>query len=475
MPNSYDVAVIGGGPGGYVAAIRAAQLGFNTVCIDNWKNAKDKPSLGGTCLNVGCIPSKALLESSENYHRVLHSFPDHGIAAQGVTLDLAKMLARKDKIVDQLTSGIGFLFKKNKVTSLNGTGRFVSGGDVVQIEVSDGDKRETISAKHVVIATGSVPRALPFAAVDNKLILDNVGALSIPSVPKKLGVIGSGVIGLEMGSVWKRLGAEVTILEALPEFLGTVDEQIAKDALKIFTKEQGITIQLGVKIESAKIEKDSVTVVYENASGKQTLQVDRLIIAAGRVPQTAGLNLEAIGLKVDARGFIEVDDHCRTVAKNVYAVGDVVRGPMLAHKASEEGVAVAESIAGQVSHVNLNTIPWVIYTAPEIAWVGETEKQLKARGVDYRAGSFPFMANGRAKGLGETQGFVKMLADAKTDRLLGVHILGPFASELISEAVVAMEFGASSEDLARIVHAHPSLSEVMHEAALAVDKRALHI
>ena len=473
--NSYDIAVIGGGPGGYVAAIRAAQLGFNTVCIDNWKNAKGKPSLGGTCLNVGCIPSKALLESSENYHRVLHSFPEHGIDVQGVKLDLAKMLARKDKIVDQLTSGIGFLFKKNKVTSLNGTGRFVSGSDVIQIEVSDGDKRETISAKHVVIATGSVPRGLPFATVDNKLILDNAGALSIPSVPKKLGVIGSGVIGLEMGSVWKRLGAEVTILEALPEFLGAVDEQIAKDALKIFTKEQGIAIQLGVKIKSAVTGKDGVTVEYENADGKQTLQVDRLIVAVGRVPQTAGLNLEAIGLKTDARGFVEVDEHCRTTAKNVYAVGDVVRGPMLAHKASEEGVAVAESIAGQASHVNLNTIPWVIYTAPEIAWVGETEKQLKARGVEYRAGSFPFMANGRAKGLGETQGFVKMLADAKTDRLLGVHILGPFASELISEAVVAMEFGASSEDLARIVHAHPSLSEVMHEAALAVDKRALHI
>ena len=475
MPNSYDVAVIGGGPGGYVAAIRAAQLGFNTVCIDNWKNAKGKPSLGGTCLNVGCIPSKALLESSENYHRVLHSFPDHGIEAQGVTLDLAKMLARKDKIVDQLTGGIGFLFKKNKVTSLNGTGRFVAGGDVVQIEVSDGDKRETISAKHVIIATGSVPRTLPFAAVDNKLVLDNVGALSIPSVPKKLGVIGSGVIGLEMGSVWKRLGADVTILEALPDFLGTVDEQIAKEALKIFTKEQGIAIQLGVSIKSVGTAKDSVTVDYEHADGKQTLQVDRLIVAVGRVPQTAGLNLGTIGLKADARGFVEVDDHCRTGAKNVYAVGDVVRGPMLAHKASEEGIAVAELIAGQQSHVNLNTIPWVIYTAPEIAWVGETEQQLKARGVEYRAGSFPFMANGRAKGLGETHGFVKMLADAKTDRLLGVHILGPFASELISEAVVAMEFGASAEDIARIVHAHPSLSEVMHEAALAVDKRAIHI
>ena len=475
MSQSYDVAVIGGGPGGYVAAIRAAQLGFNTVCIDDWKNAKGKPSLGGTCLNVGCIPSKALLESSENYHRVMHGFADHGIQAQGVILDLAKMLARKDKIVDQLTGGIGFLFKKNKVTSMPGLGRFVGGGDVYQIEVVDGDKHDTISAQHVVIATGSVPRAVPFAKVDDQLILDNAGALSIPTVPKKLGVIGAGVIGLEMGSVWKRLGAEVTILEALPEFLGAVDEQVATDALKIFTKEQGLAIQLGVKIKSVTAAKNRVTIDYEGSVGVQQLVVDKLIMAVGRVPNTAGLNLDAAGIKVDAIGFVQVDEHCRTIAKNVYAIGDVVRGPMLAHKASEEGVAVAELIAGQKSHVNLATIPWVIYTAPEIAWVGETEKQLKAKGVAYRAGSFPFTANGRAKGLGETHGFVKMLADANTDRILGVHILGPFASELIAEAVVAMEFGASSEDIARIVHAHPSLSEVMHEAALAVDKRALHI
>ena len=475
MSQSYDVAVIGGGPGGYVAAIRAAQLGFNTVCIDDWKNAKGKPSLGGTCLNVGCIPSKALLESSENYHRVMHGFAGHGIQAQGVILDLAKMLARKDKIVDQLTGGIGFLFKKNKVTSMPGLGRFVGGGDVYQIEVVDGDKHDTISAQHVVIATGSVPRAVPFAKVDDQLILDNAGALAIPSVPKKLGVIGAGVIGLEMGSVWKRLGAEVTILEALPEFLGAVDEQVATDALKIFTKEQGLAIQLGVKIKSVTAAKNRVTIDYEGSAGVQQLVVDKLIMAVGRVPNTAGLNLDAAGIKVDAIGFVQVDEHCRTIAKNVYAIGDVVRGPMLAHKASEEGVAVAELIAGQKSHVNLATIPWVIYTAPEIAWVGETEKQLKAKGVAYRAGSFPFTANGRAKGLGETHGFVKMLADANTDRILGVHILGPFASELIAEAVVAMEFGASSEDIARIVHAHPSLSEVMHEAALAVDKRALHI
>ena len=475
MSQTFDVAVIGGGPGGYVAAIRAAQLGFNTVCIDNWKNAKGKPSLGGTCLNVGCIPSKALLESSENYHRATYSFADHGIQIQGVTLDLAKMLARKDKIVDQLTGGIGFLLKKNKVTSMHGLGRFVSSGESYQIEVVDGEKRETISAKHVVIATGSVPRALPFAKVDNQLILDNEGALAIPSVPKKLGVIGAGVIGLEMGSVWKRLGAEVTILEALPEFLGAVDEQVASEACKIFTKEQGLAIELAIKIKSVAPAKNQVTIDYEGADGStKQLVVDKLIMAVGRAPNTTGLNLDAIGVKLDAKGFIQVDGNCHTIANNVYAIGDVVRGPMLAHKASEEGVAVAELIAGQKSHVNLDTIPWVIYTAPEIAWVGETEKQLKARGVEYRAGSFPFMANGRAKGLGETHGFVKMLADAKTDRILGVHILGPFASELIAEAVVAMEFGASSEDIARIVHAHPSLSEVMHEAALAVDKRALH-
>ena len=475
MSQTFDVAVIGGGPGGYVAAIRAAQLGFSAVCIDNWKNAKGKPSLGGTCLNVGCIPSKALLESSENYHRVIHSFADHGIQTQGVTLDLAKMLARKDKIVDQLTGGIGFLFKKNKVTFMPGLGRFVAGGDIYQIEVVDGEKRETISAKHVVIATGSVSRDLPIAKIDNQLILDNEGALAIPSVPKKLGVIGAGVIGLEMGSVWKRLGAEVTILEALPEFLGAVDEQVAADALKIFTKEQGLAIELGVKIKSVTPANNQVTIEYDGKDGAKQLIVDKLIMAVGRAPNTAGLNLDAVSIKVDAKGFIQVDNHCRTIANNVYAVGDVVRGPMLAHKASEEGVAVAELIAGQKSHVNLDTIPWVIYTAPEIAWVGETEKQLKTRSAEYRAGSFPFTANGRAKGLGETHGFVKILADAKTDRILGVHILGPFASELIAEAVVAMEFGASSEDIARIVHAHPSLSEVMHEAALAVDKRAVHI
>lgn len=475
MPQSFDVAVVGGGPGGYVAAIRATQLGFNTVCIDDWKNAKGKPSLGGTCVNVGCIPSKALLESSENYERVLHKFADHGIVAKSVELDLGKMLARKDKIVDQLTSGVAYLFKKNKVTLMPGHGHFIGGGEAYQIEVVDGDKRETFRAKHVIIATGSVARALPFAAVDNKLVLDNVGALSMPEVPKRLGVIGAGVIGLEMGSVWQRLGSQVTILEAMPEFLPTVDEQVAAEAFKIFTKTQKLDIRLGANIKSVTTAKGGVKVSFTDKSGDAELEMDKLIVAVGRAPNTAGLNLEAIGLKTDARGFVEVDEHCKTQVPNVYAIGDVVRGPMLAHKAFEEGVVAAERIAGQASHLDLMTVPWVIYTAPEVAWVGQSEKQLKAAGVEYRAGSFPFSANGRAKGLGETSGFVKMIADAKSDRILGVHIIGPFASELISEAVVAMEFGASSEDIALIIHAHPSLSEVFHEAALAVGKRSLHI
>jgi dihydrolipoamide dehydrogenase len=475
MSQPFDVAIIGGGPGGYVAAIRAAQLGFNTVCVDDWKNAKGKPSLGGTCVNVGCIPSKALLESSENYERVLHKFADHGIVAKSVELDLGKMMARKDKIVEQLTSGVAYLFKKNKITLMSGHGHFVGGGESYQIEVVEGDKRETFSAKHVIIATGSVPRALPFAPVDNKLILDNVGALSMTEVPKRLGVIGAGVIGLEMGSVWQRLGSQVTILEAMPEFLAAVDEQVAAEAFKILTKTQKLDIRLGVNIKSVKPGKNGVTLAFADKSGDAELEVDKLIVAVGRAPNTAGLNLDAIGLKPDARGFVEVDEHCKTKAPNVYAIGDVVRGPMLAHKAFEEGVVAVERIAGQASHLDLMTVPWVIYTAPEVAWVGQNEKQLKATGIEYRAGSFPFSANGRAKGLGETNGFVKMIADAKTDRILGVHIIGPFASELISEAVVAMEFGASSEDIALIIHAHPSLSEVFHEAALAVDKRSLHI
>ncbi len=474
MAKEFDVVVIGGGPGGYIAAIRAAQLGFSTACIDEWKNSKGGPAPGGTCTNVGCIPSKALLQSSENYEHAGHAFADHGITVQGLTVDIKRMLARKDKVVQQNNEGILYLFKKNKVSFFHGRGSFDKKESNAYLIKVSGATEETLQAKHVIIATGSNPRALPGVNFDEKLILSNTGALAIESVPKKLGVIGAGVIGLEMGSVWRRVGAEVTILEALPDFLGAVDQQIAKEAYKLFIK-QGLTIQLGVKITSITPGKNQVTVDYTDNQGKaQQTVFDRLIVSIGRVPNTEGLNAEGIGLKLDERGFIAVDAECRTSLPNVWAVGDVVRGPMLAHKAEEEGVAVAERIAGQHGHVNFNTIPWVIYTSPEIAWVGKTEQQLKSEGVNYKAGTFPFMANGRARALGATTGMVKILADAKTDEILGVHVIGPMASELIAEAVVAMEFRASSEDIARICHAHPSLSESMKEAALAVDKRSLN-
>ncbi|MBO9688054.1 MAG: dihydrolipoyl dehydrogenase [Mitsuaria chitosanitabida] len=474
MSKQFDVVVIGGGPGGYIAAIRAAQLGFNTACIDEWKNDKGGPAPGGTCTNVGCIPSKALLQSSEHFEHAGHGFADHGISMNDLKIDIAKMVGRKDTVVKQNNDGILYLFKKNKVTFFHGRGSFVAAKDGgYELKVA-GAAEETITAKHVIVATGSNARQLPGAPFDETNILSNDGALRIPAVPKKLGVIGSGVIGLEMGSVWRRLGAEVTILEALPAFLGAADESVAKEAAKVF-KKQGLNIELGVKISSVENGKSGVTVKYTDAKGaEQTLAVDKLIVSIGRVANTIGLNPEAVGLKLDERGAIVVDDECKTNLPNVWAVGDVVRGPMLAHKAEEEGVAVAERIAGQHGHVNFNTIPWVIYTSPEIAWVGRTEQQLKADGVAYKAGQFPFLANGRARALGDTTGFVKFLADAKTDEILGVHIIGPMASELISEAVVAMEFKASAEDIARICHAHPSLSEATKEAALAVDKRTLN-
>jgi dihydrolipoamide dehydrogenase len=479
MTQSFDVAVIGAGPGGYVAAIRCAQLGLNTICIDEWENSQGKASLGGTCLNVGCIPSKALLESSENYERAAHKFSAHGIKLQDLSIDVPVMIARKDKIVSSFTGGIAMLFRKNKITAMHGRGTLLKSNNerkAWQVEVKNGDKVEVIEAKHIIIATGSTPRLLPMAPVDNECILDNVGALALTEIPKRLGVIGAGVIGLEMGSVWRRLGSEVTILESLPAFLSAADEQIAKEAQKVFTKELGLLIQTGIKISAIRSSKESITVEYTDSQGKLLkLEVDKLIVAVGRVPNTAGLGAENVGLKLDDHGRIEVDGHCRTNLSNVYAVGDVVRGPMLAHKASEEGSAVAEIIAGQAGHVDLNTIPWVIYTSPEIAWVGKNEQELKSAGVQYKVGQFPFMANGRARALGETSGFVKVIADADTDRILGVHMIGPYVSEMIAEAVVAMEFAASSEDIARIVHAHPSLSEVLHEAALSVDKRALHI
>jgi len=474
MSKQFDVVVIGGGPGGYIAAIRAAQLGFNVACVDEWKNGKGGPARGGTCTNVGCIPSKALLQSSEHFEQAGHHFADHGIKVEGLGLDIDKMLARKDQVVKQNNDGILYLFKKNKITFFHGRASFVKTDETgYELKVA-GAAEESISGKHIVIATGSNARALPGAPFDEENILSNDGALRIGAVPKKLGLIGSGVIGLEMGSVWRRLGAEVTVLEALPTFLGAVDEQIAKEAKKAFDK-QKLKIELGVKVGEIKSSKKGVSVAWTNAKGEaQTLEVDKLIVSIGRVPNTIGLNAEAVGLKLDERGAIAVDDACKTNLPNVWAIGDVVRGPMLAHKAEEEGVAVAERIAGQHGHVNFNTIPWVIYTSPEIAWVGQTEQQLKAEGRAYKAGTFPFLANGRARALGDTTGMVKFLADAATDEILGVHIVGPQASELISEAVVAMEFKASAEDIARICHAHPSLSEATKEAALAVDKRTLN-
>ncbi len=475
MSKQFDVIVIGGGPGGYIAAIRAAQLGFNVACIDEWKNGKGGPAPGGTCTNVGCIPSKALLQSSEHYDQANHHFADHGIEVKGLGLDVGKMLARKDTVVKQNNDGILYLFKKNKITFFHGRGTFAAAKDGVY-EITVGE--ETLAGKHIVVATGSNARALPGTPFDEELVLSNDGALRVGAVPKTLGLIGSGVIGLEMGSVWRRLGAEVTILEGLPTFLGAVDEQIAKEAKKAFDK-QGLKINLGVKVGEIKTgktgKKEGVSIAYTDAKGEaQTLDVDKLIVSIGRVPNTIGLGADVVGLKLDERGAIVVDDECKTSLPNVWAIGDVVRGPMLAHKAEEEGVAVAERIAGQHGHVNFNTIPWVIYTNPEIAWVGQTEQQLKAAGRAYKAGTFPFLANGRARALGDTTGMVKMLADAATDEILGVHIVGPMASELIAECVVAMEFRASSEDIARICHAHPSLSEATKEAALAVEKRTLN-
>ena len=475
MSQSFDVAVIGAGPGGYIATIRAAQLGFKTVCIDAGKNkAGDAPALGGTCLNVGCIPSKALLQSSEHFHAAQHDFAEHGISFSGsLKIDAAKMIERKDAIVNKLTGGIKFLFQKNKIESVFGRASFAGKqGDDWLLNVDNGAQ---IAAKHVIIATGSAPRDLPnLVKISNVNVLDNEGALNLTAVPKKLGVIGAGVIGLELGSVWRRLGADVHILEAAPAFLPAADQQIAKEAFKYFTKEQGLAIDLGVKLHQITEYKDGVSVAYEVTGKQHTAQFDKLIVAIGRVPVTQDLGAENVGLAIDERGFIAVDDECSTNLPNVWAIGDVVRGPMLAHKASEEGVAVAERIAGQKPHVDLGNVPFIIYTDPEIAWVGKTEEQLQAAGIAYKKGTSGFGANGRALGLGKAKGTIKVLADAQTDRILGVHMIGAMTSELIAEAVAALEFKASSEDIARIIHAHPTLSEVLHEAALAADKRALH-
>ncbi|MNR92035.1 Dihydrolipoyl dehydrogenase [compost metagenome] len=464
----FDVVVIGGGPGGYVAAIRSAQLGFKTACIDETTGKDGKLSLGGTCLNVGCIPSKALLDSSENYEK-LHELGVHGISVEGVSLDVSKMIARKDQIVSKLTGGINMLFKKNGVTPIHARGSLVrQEGNTWIVKAGDTE----IGAKNVILATGSSPRYLPFATVDNQKVLDNVGALDLPEVPKRLGVIGAGVIGLELGSVWRRLGAQVTVLEAAPDFLAAADELVAKEAFRQL-KAQGLEFHMGVSIASVDASGEGVTVRYQEGGEAKTLDVDKLIVSVGRVPNTNGLGAEAVGLALDERGFIKTD-HYRTNLPGVWAIGDVIGGAMLAHKAEDEGVAVAEILAGQAGHVNYDAIPWVIYTSPEIAWVGKTEQALKAEGVEYRAGRFPFAANGRALGHNDTRGFIKVIADAKSDRILGVHMIGPNVSEILAEAVTVMEFGGSAEDLARTIHAHPTLSEVLKEAALAVDKRAIH-
>jgi len=471
----YDVVVIGSGPAGYIAAVRSAQLGLKTACVEKWRNPDGELALGGTCLNVGCIPSKALLSSSEEYEKTSHHLGTHGITVKGVAMDIPKMLKRKDAIVSKMSKGIEFLFRKNKITWLKGHGKFAGRNDVGILVAVDGDESETVVAKNVIVATGSNARHLPGLKVDNKIVCDNEGALAFESVPQKLGVIGAGVIGLELGSVWRRLGAEVTILEALPTFLGACDDAVSKEAFKLFTG-QGLHIHFGVKIGEIKTSAKGAKIAYNDSDGKaQTLDCDRLIVSIGRVPNTQNLQLDQVGLAVDERGFIPVDGYCRTGQPGIYAVGDVVRGPMLAHKGEDEGVMVAELIAGQHPHIDYDCIPWVIYTSPEIAWVGRTEQQLVAEGRKYKSGQFPFAANGRALGMDSPDGFVKVLADEETEQILGVHIIGMAASDMIAEAAVAMEFKASAEDIGRICHPHPSLSEAMREASLAIYKRALNM
>ncbi|NTU53405.1 MAG: dihydrolipoyl dehydrogenase [Chlorobiaceae bacterium] len=478
MTKQFDVLVIGAGPGGYIAAIRAVQLGFSVACCEfnPYDSPDGEPRLGGTCLNAGCIPLKALVASSEAFENVSHHYANHGINVSDVTIDILRMQKRKEDIVTRMTSGIGFLFRKNKITLLKGRASFAGRTEVgIRVTIRENHEEEEVVAQKVIIATGSKPRQIPNVKVDNSTICDNDGALKFTQAPKKLGVIGAGVIGLELGSVWRRLGAEVTILEVMPSFLGSADESISREASKLFQK-QGLHIKLGVRIGQAKITGEGVSVAYTDDQGADhLLDCDKLIVSVGRVPNTEQLNLEAVGLQTDERGFIPVNAQCATAAPGIYAIGDVVRGPMLAHKAEDEGVMVAELLAGQKPHVNYDTMPWVIYTTPEIAWVGKTEQQLRAEGRDYKSGQCPFAANGRALGLGDAQGFIKMLADAGTDEILGVHIIGTSASDLIAEAALAMEFRAASEDIARTCHPHPSLSEVMREAALAIDNRALNL
>ena len=471
MSRQFDVVVIGAGPAGYIAAIRAAQHGKSVACIDEWKNKDGNNAFGGTCLNAGCIPSKALLESSELYHRAQHEFKKHGISTGEVSVDIATMQKRRAGIVRQLTGGVAGLLKANKVAGLVGHGKLLA-GKKVEFTPVDGEV-EILDASHVIIATGSIPIELPMAKFDDVNIVDSWGALEFDAVPPRMGVVGAGVIGLELGSVWARLGADVTVIEAMDDLLFMADRDIAAVAAKDF-KKQGLDIKLGAKLSGAQADGDAVSVNYDDQDGAQTLTVDKLVVAVGRRPFTDGLLAEDAGIQLDERGFIEVDEECRTRVKGVFAIGDCVRGPMLAHKGSEEGVMAADLIAGETSEVNYDVIPSVIYTAPEIAWVGKTEEQVKASGREYKTGSFPFAASGRAKAMEQTTGMVKIISATDDDEILGIHIIGPMAGELISEAVLAMEFSASTEDLQRTIHAHPSLAEAVHEAALAVDKRALN-
>jgi dihydrolipoamide dehydrogenase len=474
MTDQFDVVVIGAGPAGYVAAIRCAQLGLNTACIDQWINPQGKPVLGGTCLNVGCIPSKALLESSERFAQAQHTLSDHGVRVSGVELDLGAMLARKDRIVQELTKGIEQLFKANKVCWLQGRGQLL-GGKEVRLTEAGREKPRSLTAGHVILAPGSSPLELDHVPLQGDIVVDSTGALEFQAVPERLGIIGAGVIGLELGSVWRRLGTEtVTVLEAQDSFLPIADEQVAKEALRIF-KGQGLDIQLNSRVTDCKVEGKTVDIHYQNDDGDQRATFDKLIVAVGRRPNTDSLAADEATLLMDEWGFVHVDEQCRTNLPGVYAIGDAVRGPMLAHKGSEEGVMVAELIAGHSAAVNYRAVPSVIYTMPEVAWVGETEQALRAAGDAYRSGVFPFAASGRARALGETDGFIKVLADAWTDRILGVHMIGHQCGELIAEAVTAMELGASAEDIALTMFAHPTLSESFHEAALAVHDRPLHI
>ncbi len=471
MSEKYDVIVIGAGPAGYVAAIRAGQHGLKTACIDKWKNYDGSTAFGGTCLNAGCIPSKALLESSELYHRAREEFSVHGISTGEVSMDIGAMQKRKAGIVKQLTGGITALFKANKVDGLQGSGEFLGDGKVRYVS-HDGEEK-MLEAEHVVLATGSEPIELKSIPFDEVNVVDSWRALEFDAVPPRLGVIGGGVIGLELGSVWKRLGSEVTVLEAMDDFLFMADRQIAKDALRQF-KRQGLDIKLGAKVTAAEVGDSGVALSYEDKTGTQQLQVDKVVVAVGRRPYTEGLLGAGAGIELDERGFIKVDEECRTGVDGVWAVGDAVRGPMLAHKGSEEGVMVADLIAGEVAEVNYAVIPSIIYTAPEVAWVGKTEEQAKESGLPYKVGTFSFAANGRAKGMEQAVGMVKIIASADDDLIIGAHILGPMAGELIGEIVLGMEFSASAEDLQRTIHAHPTLSEAVHEAALAVDNRAIH-